>query len=135
MIEKPLMIIIFMYAVSFSLLTGQYVLGDVFGITLVNYQGTEIRSAILDSIKQDTLNEVTSNIANVNSTRNMTLDAVAQSFDIGLRIGFELLTILTGTYLFNVLYLLGVPPIMIAGFVVIYAIMVGRAIIAYVRGV
>ena len=105
MIEKALMILIFMYAVSFSLLAGQYFIGDVLGITLRNWQGTEIRSAILDFIHQDTLNDVTNNIATVNTTRNSTLDAVTQSFELGLTVGFEILQLLTGTYIFNLFFI------------------------------
>ena len=137
MIEKALMTLIFMYAVSFSLLAGQYFIGDVLGITLTNWQGVQIKSAILEFINQDTVNDVTSNIANINNTRNSTLDAVTQSFELGLNIGFELITLITGTYIFNLLYLLlGTgSEIFIAGFVAIYAILLGRALIAYLRGV
>jgi hypothetical protein len=137
MIEKALMILIFMYAVSFSMLAGQYFIGDVLGITLKNWQGVEIKSAILEFINQDTVNDVTNNIANINTTRNSTLDAVTQSFELGLNIGFELIQLLTGTYIFNLLYLLlGTgSELFIAGLVTIYAILLGRALIAYLRGV
>ena len=137
MIEKALMILIFMYALSFSLLAGQYFIGDVLGITLTNWQGTEIKSSILEFLNQDTINDVTNSIANVNTTRNSTLDAVTQSFELGLTIGFELITLLTGTYIFNLLYLLlGTgSELFIAGLVGIYAILLGRALIAYLRGV
>lgn len=135
MIEKSLYIIIFMYAASFSILGIQYVLADAFNFTLKNSEGVELKSSILDFINQDTLNQVTGEIATVNSTYNSTLDAVENSFNIGINIAFDLLTLLTGTYIFNVLWLLGVPPIFIAGMIILYALLLGRAIIAYVRGV
>lgn len=135
MIEKPLMILLFMYSVNFSLLAGQYVVGDVYDVTLRSTDGTEIRSSILEYLNTGTLNTVTGEIAQVNNTRNSTLDAVTDSFEIGITIAFEILTLLTGTYIFNLLYLLGVPPIFLAGLIAMYAIMLGRAIIAYVRGV
>ena len=137
MIEKPLIILIFMYAVSFAALGIQYMLGDVLGITLTTWDGIPIKSSILSFINQGTLNTVTQNIAGVNSTYNSTLDAVENSFEIGINMGFELLTLLTGTYIFNLIYLMLGPDsaIFIAGFVIIYAIMLGRTIIAYVRGV
>ena len=137
MIEKALMILIFMYAISFSLLAGQFFLGDVMHKTLKNWQGVELKSAILEFLNQQTVNDVTSNIANINNTRNSTLDAVTQSFELGLNIGFELITLITGTYIFNVLYfLMGTgSEIFIAGLIAIYAILLGRALIAYLRGV
>ena len=124
-----------MYAASFSILGIQYVLADAFNFTLKNSEGVELKSSILDFINQDTLNQVTGEIATVNSTYNSTLDAVENSFNIGINIAFDLLTLLTGTYIFNVLWLLGVPPIFIAGMIILYALLLGRAIIAYVRGV
>ena len=124
-----------MYCVSFSLLAGQYVVGDVYGVTLRAPNGEPIKSGILEFINIENVNEVTAAIANVNDTRNSTLDAVTQSFELGLTIGFELLLLMTGTYIFNFLYLMGVPAIMIIPIVAIYAILLGRAIIAYLRGV
>lgn len=129
------MIILFMYSVSFSLLAGQYVVGDVYGITLRSWTGAEIKSDILSFIHQDTLNEVTSAIANVNSTRNNTLDSVTQSFELGLTIGFELFLLLTGIYIFDFLILMGVPVIFVGPMIMLYLILLGRAIIAYLRGV
>lgn len=135
MIEKSLYIIIFMYISSFCLLGVQYVMADIFGLTLKNGEGVEIKSNVLAAINQNTLNQITGGIASVNSTYNSTLDAVENSFAIGISIAFDLLTLLTGTYIFNVLFVLGVPAIFIAGMIVVYAFLLGRAIIAYVRGV
>lgn len=116
-------------------LTMQYVLGDVFGITITNWEGTPIKSELLEFIEQDTFNQVTLAISQVNDTRNSTLEAVTQSFEIGIAITFELFTLLTGVYILNFLLLMGVPPILLAGIMVIYVIQLGRAVIAYVRGV
>lgn len=135
MIEKALIVIIFMYSVSFAVLAGQYLIGDVFGITLKNYNGDEIRTPLLDVIDQDTLNSVTLSIANANDTRDDTLSALENAYQVGISVGFDLVMLLTGTYIFNLLWLLGVPPIIIAGMVIIYAILLGRALIAYIRGV
>ena len=135
MIEKALIAITFMYAVSFSLLAGQFAIGDIYGVTLTTWDGVEIKSMILTYIRQDTINQVTLAIADINSTRNNTLDAVTQSFELGLNLGFELLTLMTGTYIFYILYQLGVPIPMLAGMIAIYVILLGRAIIAYLRGV
>lgn len=124
-----------MYSVSFAVLAGQYLIGDVFGITLKNYNGDEIRTPLLDVIDQDTLNSVTLSIANANDTRDDTLSALENAYQVGISVGFDLVMLLTGTYIFNLLWLLGVPPIIIAGMVIIYAILLGRALIAYIRGV
>ena len=129
MIEKALMIIIFMYAVSFSLLGGEYLM-SVFGITMVNYEGTPIQSSLLAIVDTDNLNSVTNNLNTVNGT-------TAESDPVGTAAGLvvDILQLMTGTYIFNLLFLFGVPPIFIYGITVIYALILFRALIAYLRGI
>ena len=43
MIDKALMIIIFMYSLSFSMLGIQYTVGDTFGVPLTNLAGTPVK--------------------------------------------------------------------------------------------
>jgi len=49
MIDKPLFIIICAYSISFMVFVGQFVIGDVFGLTLTNWKGDEIKSELLNS--------------------------------------------------------------------------------------
>ena len=135
MIEKSLVIIIFMYAAGFSMLTAQYVLGDVYHVTMRNLDGDPIQSSVLSIIDTDNLNAVTLAIADATDSENSTLDAIENAFQLGYNVGKELLFLMTGTYIFNILYLFGIPPIFIAGIVVIYLFILGRTLIAYVRGV
>jgi|APSaa5957512535_1039671.scaffolds.fasta_scaffold111497_2 hypothetical protein len=130
MIEKPLIIIVFLYASSFGLLGAQYVLADTFGIALVNFEGVEIQSNLLDIINEDSLNSVTGNLNTLNQTTIET-DPITAAGELL----WDVLTILTGTYVFNLLSLLGVPDIIIAGMVIIYAIMLFRTLIALLRGI
>lgn len=134
MIEKPLFIIICAYLVSFSVLTAQW-FADQYDITLTNYQGVEIKSNLLEILDLDNLNTITASMAGAQAEENATLSPVENAFNIGMFVGWELLGILTGTYIFNFLYLMGVPAIVIGGILLVYFIMVGRTIIAYIRGV
>lgn len=134
MIEKPLFIIICTYLVSFSVLTAQW-FADQYDITLTNYQGVEIKSNLLDILDLDNLNTITADMAAAQGQENGTLSPVENAFNIGMFVGWELLGILTGTYIFNFMYLMGVPAIVIGGILLVYFIMVGRTIIAYIRGV
>lgn len=130
MIEKSLIIIIFMYAASFGMLGSQYILGDVFNITMTNFEGEPIQSDLLTAINEDTLNTVTGNLASLNNTE---LESNPITGAAGLVV--DILTLLTGTYIFNMLSLIGIPDIIIAGMVIIYALMLFRTLIAYLRGV
>ncbi len=143
MIEKSLVIIIFMYATSFAALGMQYTLADSFGINLVGANGDDISSEVLDFIDTGFINQI-SNVDRgsppgslpdqsgpFNQTA-MTLDPIVSA--AGLVV--EIFLLLTGTYIFNLLfYLIGIPPIWIAGFVVIYFFLLMRTIVAYLRGI
>lgn len=135
MIEKPLFIIICVYLVSFSTLAGQYLVGDVLGITITNGDGVEIKSNLLVIMDIDNLNAITAEIANSQSQTNSTLAPIENAFNIGMYVAWDLLMLLTGTYIFNFLLLMGVPSIIIVGMMAVYFILVARTIIAYVRGV
>ena len=136
MIEKALIIIIVIYSISFSALGFQYIIGDVFGFTITSLDGTEVRSHILDWIDEDNLNTVTENIITANFTQNTSaFDKVIDSTIAAAFVGWELVTLMSGTYVFNLLYLLGVPPIFIAGMVILYIFLLGRTVIGYIRGI
>lgn len=135
MIDKSLYIIIFFYASGFMLLGVQYVLGDVYHIEMTNLDGDPLQSSILQIINTNNINSITSNIANATDAENSTLDSIVNAFQLGYNIGIEFAFLLTGTYIFNIMYFFGIPVIVIAGFVALYLFCVGRTLIAYIRGV
>ena len=142
MIEKSLVVIIFMYATSFAALGVQYTIADSFGINLVGANGDDISSNVLDFIDTGFINQISdvdrgdppgsSNQAGVFNQTAMSLDPIVSA--AGLVV--EIFLLLTGTYIFNLLfYLIGIPPIWIAGFVVLYFFLLMRTIVAYLRGI
>ena len=149
MIDKALIIIIFMYAVSFSILGVQYELGDRFNVTLVTIidvydsngniiipSGTAIESSLLSTINEGELNQRAVNIVQANFTTNSTFYDKVETFTTGAAfVAWELVTLLSGTYIFNIMYLLGVPLHFVIGLLAIYLFLLARAIIGYVRGI
>ena len=133
--DKAFYIIIFMYFASFGMLAGQYLFADPFGYQITNFEGATIKDEIFGFLNVTTVNTITGDIADAQSQSNSTLDAVENSFNLGLNIGFLGLQILTGTVIFNILYIFGIPAIFIAGMVVIYAFLLVDAIIARIRGI
>ncbi len=131
MIEKSLVIIIFMYSSSFALLGMQYTIADSFGLNLVGANGDDISSEVLDFIRTGELNTRTSQFTSANQTQ-MGLEPIVAAASLVV----EIFLLLTGTYIFNVLfYVLGIPPIWIAGFVALYFFLLMRTIVAYLRGI
>lgn len=130
MIEKSLIIIIFMYATSFSLLGAQYIWGDVFHVTMTNTSGQPLKNNLLNDIKTSTFNKVTNSTFNTNST-----DIVANVIGNAGGIAWDMILLVSGTYIFDVLAQVGVPVIFIAGFVAIYIILLFRSIMGWIRGI
>ena len=129
MIDKPLMIILFLYISSFMFLGVQFLLADAVGITMTNFEGVQIKSQIIDTINLDKLNEHTGNFITDNTEPVSVIEQFVQTSGLA----WELLTLLTGTYVFNILIFFGVPEIFVTGMVIIYVMMFGRTVIGYVK--
>ena len=130
MLEKPLYIMLFMYAASFGMLGAQYMLGDIMGVEMKNWEGASIKSELLTTIQVDQLTTTAQNIVGTNQT-SVTTDPISTAANIA----WELFLLLTGTYIFEVLHDLGVPMIVVTGMLILYIIMLSRAIIGYLRGI
>jgi len=130
MIEKALIIIIFMYSMSFSMLGVQFVLGDVFGITMTSMSGVPIKSNLLEITDIDTLNILGANVTGTNATLVRT-DPITAAAEMA----YEIFLLITGTYIFNMLLLFDVPVVFVAGLILIYVMLMMRAVIGYLRGI
>ena len=119
-----------MYSTSFSLLAAQYVFGDVYGITMVDINGNPVKSQLLTYTNY---NAITNAQTNVTSTSRNTI--VNNPVSAAAGIAWELILLITGTYIFNILLLFGIPSLFIAGLVALYFMLVMRAVIGYIRGI
>lgn len=125
-----------MYAASLSIMGVQYVIADVFHVELTNLDGVPITSSIVGFIGQSEFNQRMINIVQANFTSNSTFYSKIETFTTGAAfVAWELVTLLTGTYIFNFLYLMGVPLIFVMAFLMLYLFLLARAILGYVRGV
>jgi len=130
MIDKPFYIIIAAYSFSFGLLGAQF-MADSYGIVLTAPDGTVIKNALLEYINEDQINTFSQNVTASNNGTSWGLEPIIQAGNIATFLFY----LLTGTLIFNFLYLFGVPAIFIIPIVVIYFILLARAIIALIRGV
>lgn len=124
-----------LYALSFAVLIGQYIWADVFHIELVGFTGTPLKNAILTSIQTDTLNEISVQIFSANATTNSTITGIERAFTVGYSVGWDLITLLSGTYIFNFIYAMLGPAslIFITPIVALYVFLLARAIMSYIR--
>lgn len=137
MIDKSIMIILFMYGMSISYLTVEYTFVDVFHLQIINLNGEVLTgSAVQDWIKLDTLNQNTQDIINGTFDTNSTFyDKIETSVTAGAAVAWTFIQILTGLYIFNLVLFLGVPSPFVIGMAILYVILLARTIIALVRGV
>ena len=145
--ESAIKIMLFMWAVSFSVLGGQYIVGDVINVDLQNtwtdFNGDGVvdssdhialKPHLLSIIDVDTINTTAENIVTADFKSNSTYyDKVETGTTALFFVTWEIITLLSGTYIFNLLYLMGVPVMFIAFFVIMYVALLGRAVISYLR--
>ena len=131
MIDKPFYIIIAAYCFSFGFLGAQF-LADSYGIIMTAPDGTIIKNAVIDIIQIGNINTMTLQVnSTVGNFSGITLDPILNAASIA----WSLFQLLTGTYVFNILYLFGVPAVFIVPIGVVYMIMLARTVIALIRGI
>lgn len=131
--DKALLVIMFMYAVSFGVLTAQFVYADVYGITLKDFQGKPIKDLFIKISNIQTISKVQSNIGQLNGT-SVSTNPLGVASAIG-DLAITVVELMSGIYIFDIIYHLGVPLIFIVGMVGLYIILLARFVFAAIRGV
>jgi short subunit fatty acids transporter len=130
MIEKSLIAIMFVYCLGFSFLGVQFIFADVVHLQLKNFNGQPIHSAILQWLSPNTLA-----FQETNQTSESRSTVVNNPIYAAASVMWELLQLISGVYVFNIAYQLGLPLIFVAMFVALYLILVGRSIAGWIRGI
>lgn len=149
MIDKAWIVMIFMYCVSFAFIGTQWMLGDVLQHDLVTFTdvtslggttypaGTEIKPLFQGFANLDAINTVSVSVTtgDYHPSDNSFFDKVLTSTTTAAFIAWDGVTLLTGTYIFNIMILFGIPIIFVMGFEVVYIFFLIRTAIALIRGV
>jgi len=115
----------------------EYTLAQVYHVELVSpVNGQPVNSAIVGYLQTDKFNQSTQNIVNANYTGNSTYFDKIETFTTGAAyVAWELVGLMSGTYIFYIMLLFGVPTWFVSGFIILYILLLARAIIGYVRGI
>jgi len=126
-----------MYAASISYLAVEYSVVDVFNLTVTNYAGDELNGGLVSTwMDMTTFNTVGEKIVNGEFTTNSTYyDKVETFTTAAAAVAWNLIQLLSGLYIFNLIFFFGVPAPMVIGMAVLYMLLLSRTIIGYVRGV
>lgn len=125
--DKALFVIITMYSLSFSMLGAQYIIGDVLGITLTDFQGNPLKTGVLNAINQGSFNSIQNNVTSTARS------SVVTNIVTAAQIGFEVFQLITGTFIFQILLMFGVPLIFVYGLTGIYFILLAMFIIGHIK--
>lgn len=133
--DNAFKIMVTMYLFSFILLGVQFIAADIFGY-VITINNVELRSNLHTYINQEQLNQYTENITSANYNTNSTYyDKIETFTTAGAFVIWELITLMTGTHIFQVLLILQIPPIFVAIFVIAYILLLARAILGYLNRV
>ncbi len=133
--SKAPLIWMFMIFISGSALTTQFILGDIFGVEFLTPDGEPIKSNILAIIDIDDINVREINIIEGNFTENTTnFNRVENSAVASAYVAWEALQLVSGTYIFQILILFGMPELLVAFMVIVYVFLLGYFIWTAVRG-
>lgn len=135
MIDKSILIIIFMYGASISFLTVEYIMVDVFHITVTNYAGQQLTGAFVTTqLNLEAFNEVSEDIVNGTFNQNTTFyDKVETYATAGAAVAWNFVSLLSGLYVFNLLTFLGVPLPFVTGLAILYVFLLARTIIGLLQ--
>lgn len=135
MIDKSIVIIIFMYAASVSFLAVEYAVVDVFHITVTNYNGDVMSGGLVTSwMDLESFNTISDAMANGTFNQNTTFyDRVETYATAGAAVTWNFVTLLTGLYIFNLIAFLGVPIPLVTGLAILYVFLLARTIIGLLQ--
>lgn len=135
MIEKSLIAVMFVYAVSFAMLGVQFILGDVFHTPLTNFQGQPVKNGLITAIHTTTLNTIQTNSTCTTDACRTQVNNPITYLAYAANIAWNLILLITGFYIFGVMVDFGVPLIFVMGFIALYTFLLIRSIMGFIRGI
>jgi len=116
----------------------EYSVSQVYHVELVSpLNGNPMpSSAIVGYLQNAEFNAATGEIVTADFTTNSTFYNKIETFTTGAAyVAWELIGLMTGTYIFNMMLLMGVPVWFVSAFIALYILLLARAILGYVRGI
>ena len=138
MIEKALIIVFVFYALGFMMIGLEYSVNQVYHVDMVSPLTGEPMdtSAIEGYLQSAEFNEATDNITTANFTGNTTFYSKIETFTTGAAfVGWELIGLMSGTYIFNIMLQMGIPLWFVTAFIALYILLLARTVIGYIRGI
>lgn len=132
---------IFMWTATFMIIGVQWALLDVMHVELTircsdgcAEYGQPLRPKLTGFVQDGNISEITGR-ASGGEYGDGAFDKVVQFTVAAAYVGWDIVLLLTGVFIFEFMYYMGVPLIFVGGFLTIYGIFLIRAIVGYIRGI
>lgn len=144
MLDKALYIMLFMWIATFGLLGIQWMMGDIMGQELTircsdsvlmdcdSIYGEPMKPYLLSWSSEASINTVTDRASEGNYSG---VDKFVSFAITAAYVAWDLISLVSGVYVFTMLYFIGIPSIMVIGIGIVYLILLLRAIFGWIRGV
>lgn len=133
--EKSMIIIMLMYSLSFSILGVQYIAADVFHKQITDFNGHPIKNILINGVGTSTLNFIMTNSTCTTKTCQQTAENPITYLTVAAQYAWSIFMLITGLYIFQFAYQLGIPLIFMMGFIALYLILLVRSMMAWIRGI
>jgi hypothetical protein len=120
LIDKALIIVFVFYALGFMIIGLEYSVNQVYHVEMVSpLTGEPMEtSSIVGYLQNSEFNAQTEQIVTANFTTNSTFYSKVETFTTGAAyVAWELIGLMTGTYIFNIMLQMGVPAWFVTAFV------------------
>jgi hypothetical protein len=123
-----------MYCISFGILGMQYIGGDVFHVTIADFNGNPLKNNVIIGLGAPTLNAIVVNSTCTTNTCHANAVNPVSYLTVAAQYAWNLFMLITGLYIFSVLNQLGIPLIFMMAFITLYIILLVRSMMGWIRG-
>lgn len=135
-----MIIVMLVYSISFSLLGTQYIVADVFHVQMTDFNGNPIKNILITGVGQQsngqgTLNNIYNNSTCTTPTCQNKAENPLTYLTVAATYAWNIFMLISGLYVFQFLYQLGVPIIFMMGFIALYLFFLVRSMMGWIRGI
>lgn len=124
-----------MYAISFALLGGQFVIADVFHTELTDFNGNPMKNILINGVGTATLNTIEVESTNTTDAAKAQATSPVNYLGVAALYAWNIFMLISGFYVFQFLFQLGVPLIFMSGFIALYMFLLIRTMMGFIRGI
>jgi hypothetical protein len=124
-----------MYCISFGILGMQYIAGDVFHLTIADFNGNPLKNNVIIGLGAPTINTIETNSTCTTNTCHANAVNAVSYLAVAAQYAWNVFMLISGLYIFSVLNQLGIPLIFMMAFIALYVFLLVRSMMGWIRGI